>query len=129
MFIGFARLSATKEGAFQNEPDQIASLVGGDRSGSNGALLYFCKDGYSGGSTTIGVHARAGGQGELYTILDGAPTYKSETTGLAFSPDKMRMYVSFQGGTGWVHPGIIFELTRDDCLPFDAKTLDIKYHA
>ena len=47
----------------------------------------------------------------------------SETTGLAFSPDRKHMYVAAQS------PGIIYDVTRLDGLRFDAAALDIKYHA
>jgi secreted PhoX family phosphatase len=46
-----------------------------------------------------------------------------ETSGLAFSPDSKRMYVSFQ------HPGIIFEIRRADGYSFGGEVVDIKYHA
>lgn len=59
--------------------------------------------------------------GKFFTILDG-PGYSSETTDLAFSPDKMHMYVSFQ----W--PGDIFDIWREDGYPFTGGVLDIKYH-
>lgn len=132
---GEATVSSTVEGAFGNEPDQIATLVGGERSGS-APLLYFCEDGYNpydAEGETVGVHARNGdGSGKLYTVFDASQRWYSESTGLAFSPDKKRMYVAMQGdkeGSSASHPGIIFEITREDCLPFDGRTLDIKYHA
>ena len=62
-------------------------------------------------------------QGEFFTILkDPGGNYGGETTGLAFSPDGMFMYVSFQ------LPGHIFEIRRTDGLPFNGQRLDIKYH-
>ena len=123
--------SSTESGAFDEQPDQVARIVGDD-------ILYFCEDG---GPGKGGVHARDGSTGRSYpvrksnftchrpsssphrffTVLDGS-SYGSETTGLAFSPDKKRMYVSFQGFG-------IFEITRDDGRVFDGATLDIKYHA
>lgn len=101
------------------EPDQIASIVGP----SGDTLLYFCED----GGEDVGVHARDT-TGRFYTILDAYPAYKSETTGLSFSPDNRHMYVALQGGGG-SHPGVVFDIYRLDGLPFGAKTLDIKYHA
>jgi secreted PhoX family phosphatase len=50
-------------------------------------------------------------------------THSSETTGLAFSPDKKHMYVSYQ------NEGVILDITREDGYPFGALRLDIKYHA
>ena len=67
------------------------------------------------------MHARDGNTGRFFTIMDGG-NYKTESTGLAFSPDKKHMYVSFQSYG-------IFEITRDDGRPFDGQSLDIKYHA
>lgn len=45
-----------------------------------------------------------------------------ETTGLDFSPDMKRMYISFQ------RTGQIFEIKRLDGYPFGGTRLDIKYH-
>jgi secreted PhoX family phosphatase len=47
---------------------------------------------------------------------------KDETTGLAFSPDNKRMYVSYQS------VGVIAEITRSDGDSFAGTVLDIKYH-
>jgi secreted PhoX family phosphatase len=47
--------------------------------------------------------------------------YGSETTGVAFSPDKMRMYFAIQ------NPGYIIELKREDGRSFDDDYLDIQY--
>lgn len=106
--------SSTESGAFDNQPDQIASIIGHDGSD----ILYFCEDG--GSSYNSGVHGRDA-DGNFFTIING-PSYPSETTGLAFSPDKKRMYVSYQ------KPGIIFEIMRTDGYPFGGQRLDIKYH-
>lgn len=132
---GAAHLSSTASGAFDNQPDQITALVG------HSDLIYFCED----GGNDNGVHARDA-TGKFYTILDGYPTYQTETTGLAFSPDKTRMYVSFQGASSAANvptsgggtctssrcdgnvAGHIFEIVRKDGYPFGGQTLDIKYH-
>ncbi len=107
--------SSTVSGAFEGQPDQIASIVAGNPLRD---MLYFCEE-----SSPInnGVHARDT-DGNFYTILN-APGISGETTGLDFSPDNTRMYVSYQG------PGLIFEITRVDGYPFGAHRLDIKYHA
>jgi len=115
---GEVHLSSTESGAFNNQPDQISALVG------DGDLVYFCED----GGDDNGVHARDG-TGRYYTVLEGYPAYLSETTGLAFSPDKRHMYVSFQGSALINDPGRIFDITREDGYPFGGATLDIKYHA
>lgn len=102
--------SSTISGAFNNQPDQIKIIAGDD-------MVYFCED----GGNDCGVHARDK-DGNFYSILDG-PAYNTETTGLAFSPNHLHMYVVFQGG------GQTFDITRDDGLAFTAQSLDIKYHA
>lgn len=105
-------ITSTVSGAFNRQPDQIATLTGDDN------ILYFCED----GGDDCGLHGRDS-SGKFFTILDG-PAYDTETTGLAFSPDKKRAYIAFQS-----NPGRIFEITRIDGKAFDAKSLDIKYHA
>lgn len=59
--------------------------------------------------------------GRFFTILE-SPTLEDETTGLSFSSDRKHMYVAYQ------HNGLLFDVTREDGLAFDAKTLDVKYH-
>ena len=122
-------MSSTVSGALNNQPDQIATLVGhnshpaagGESHDASGALLYFCED----GGQDNGVHARDA-RGAFYTILDGYPAHRSETTGLAFSPDHKHMYVAFQGGDH--EPGMLYDVYRLDGHPFGGATLDIKYH-
>jgi hypothetical protein len=117
----FAR-SSTVSGAFDSQPDQVARVL--DISAPGGAasdndILYFCED----GGDACGVHGRDS-SGRFFTILqDGGSLFGGETTGLAFSPNGMFMYVSFQV------PGYIFEIKRTDGLPFNGATLDIKYHS
>ena len=53
--------------------------------------------------------------------MDAGVGYLNETTGLSFSPDSNRMYVAWQNGT-------LFEIWRDDGLPFQAETLSVRYH-
>jgi hypothetical protein len=118
--------TSTVSGAFDGEPDQVARMIGTAQAenGSN-ALLYFCED----GGLDCGVHARDS-QGNYYTILqtdtdpttNGGVDMSGETSGLAFSPDNMFMYVSFQTR------GKIIEVRRADGLPFDGQRIDIKYH-
>lgn len=54
-------------------------------------MLYFCEEA---SSANNGIHARDSA-GNFYTIFNG-PGISGETTGLAFSPDNKRMYVSYQ---------------------------------
>lgn len=105
-------VSSTKSGAFDSQPDQIASIVGND------GILYFCED----GSNNAGVHARDA-NGRFYTILqDEGGELFGETTGLAFSPDNMFMYAVYQKA------GRIYEIKGTDGYPFNGQRLDIKYH-
>lgn len=104
---------STESGAFEGQPDQIRKIVGDSRQDD---FVYFCEE--ASGDGTNGVHARDAA-GNFFTILDAN---LGETTGLDFSPDKKRMYVSFQ------HAGKIFEITRLDGYAFGGNRLDIKYH-
>ena len=108
--------SSTVSGAFEGMPDQVASIIATDPERD---MLYFCEEN---SGINNGIHARDS-DGFFYTVINGGPGMNSETTGLAFSPDQTRMYVSYQTN------GIIFEITRDDGYPFGAHRLDIKYHA
>jgi hypothetical protein len=100
---------STVYGAFEGQPDQVKRLA-------QDGLLYFCEE----GGRENGVHARDE-NGWFYTILE-SNELNDETSGLAFSPDGKHMYVSYQ------HNGIIFDVWREDGLPFYGRTLDIKYH-
>lgn len=101
---------STNQGLFNNQPDQLGRIIGNDVSN----LLYFCED----GGSYCGVHARDPA-GNFITIIDNDPNVGSligETSGIAFSPDAMRMYVSYQT------PGIVFEIRRTDGQPFSSAT-------
>jgi hypothetical protein len=117
----FTRTS-TQSGAFNNQPDQLEILMNGDVD-SDGMIedddyiCYFCED----GGSDCGVHA-SDASGKYFTILEGIG-YNTETTGLAFSPDAKYMLVSFQ-----FNPGVIWQIWREDGLPFTGRRLDIKYH-
>ena len=111
---GTYQSSTTKSGAFEGQPDQIARMVNDESD-----IVYFCEDSFS---VAASVHGR-NSAGRFFTILEG-PDYDTESTGLAFSPDNMHMYVSFQK-----RPGHIFDIYREDGYPFNRQTLDIKYHA
>jgi secreted PhoX family phosphatase len=107
---GTFQWSLVVSGAFNNQLDQVACVLATSTNGGTGTdeILYFCKDGTAQG----GVHGRDS-QGKFFTILQSENgSYKGETTGLAFSPDGMFMYVPYQ------KPGIIFEIKRKDGLPF-----------
>jgi uncharacterized protein len=107
---------STVGGAFNEQPDQVARLVKDDPN----SILYFCEDGGK-GDNSPGVSGRSP-NGEYFDIFRGTFPNKDETSGLAFSPDRSHMYVSYQ------HVGIIYDLWRDDGLPFSGAMLDIKYH-
>jgi hypothetical protein len=110
--------SSTVSGAFDSQPDQVARVLN-FANGTTDGILYFCED----GADNCGVHGRDS-QGRFFTILqDGSGGLIGESTGLAFSPGGIFMYVSFQ------KPGIIYEIRRTDGLPFYGAKLDIKYHS
>jgi Bacterial protein of unknown function (DUF839) len=122
------RETSTVSGAFDGEPDQVARMIGTAENSST-AMLYFCED-RTLDQLDCGVHARDS-KGNYYTILqtdtdpntNGGVDMTGETSGLAFSPDNMFMYVSFQTR------GKIIEVRRADGLPFDGQRIDIKYHS
>jgi secreted PhoX family phosphatase len=105
------QVHSTISGVFDGMPDQMQRLVHGSYD-----LLYFCEE----GGPENGVHARDT-NGWFFTILESAEL-NDETTGLDFSPDGKHLYVSFQEN------GLIFDISREDGLPFHGKTLDVKYH-
>ena len=72
------------------------------------------------GGKNAGIHARDA-QGRFFTILE-SPVYEDESTGLAFSPDGMHLYVAYQRN------GVLLDVWRKDEKPFTTKTLNIKYH-
>ena len=101
---------STVSGAFNQPPDQIQKIVGDDQ------FLYFCED----GGSKNDIHGR-NRDGEFFTIVRG-DGYNTETTGLAFSPDNMFMYVAFQKNSN------VYAFWRTDGLSFGATKADIKYH-
>ena len=121
----YKRIS-TDVGLFDGQPDQIKRLIkdGNVQTSSTfdvnapeeEPLLYFCEE----MGDSQGIHARDA-NGWYYTVLESSE-YGRETTGLAFSPDGKHMYFSFQSR------GVIFDVWRDDGLPFYGKTLDVHYH-
>jgi len=113
---------STRQGVFDGQPDQIQRILdyttGEAVRPDASKLLYFTED----GGRYAGVHAR-NRDGQFLTILE-SPVYRNdETTGLAFSPDAMHMYVAYQ------RHGILFDIRRDDGMPFTAQTLNVKYPA
>ncbi|CAB9522525.1 osmC-like protein [Seminavis robusta] len=108
----------TVRGMFDGRPDQIARiLTTGDEVQHDDDILYFTEE----GGVDAGVHGRSS-DGRFFTILEG-PDYKDETSGLAFSPDGKHMYIAYQEN------GILLDVTREDGLPFHARSLNVKYHA
>ena len=103
---------STRSGVFKDQPDQLQRIIG-----ANDGLLYFTED----GGKFAGVHAR-NRRGQFFTILE-APASCNETTGLAFSPNGQHLYIADQDR------GTVLDVTRDDGLPFHARTLNIQYHA
>jgi uncharacterized protein len=110
--------TSTKFGAFDGQPDQIQRLLASSEHGSaSDEFLFFTED----GGSYAGVHARLA-DGTFVAILESSQ-YTDETTGLAFSPDGKRMYIAYQDN------GLLFEITRQDGLPFYATSLNVKYHS
>lgn len=102
----------TRSGLFDGGPDQLQRILGDE-----GEILYFTES----GGRDAGIHGR-NAKGQYFTILE-SPVYEDETSGLAFSPDATRMYVAYQNS------GILFVIRREDGLPFDEKSLNVKYHS
>jgi Bacterial protein of unknown function (DUF839) len=104
---------STQSGVFDGEPDQLKRILttGGEE------LLFFTED----GGELAGIHARDE-TGLFFTILE-SEEYSDETTGLALSPDFRRLYVAYQDN------GLVFEVSRRDGQPLNARSLDVKYHA
>lgn len=93
------------EGSFGDQPDQ--NMFGPTRK-----YMYFTED----GGSNPGVYARYGRDGTYFTLyqaLQGGAYDGDETIGIALSPDHKRLYSGIQDY------GIIFELTREDGLPFE----------
>eukprot|EP00980_Cylindrotheca_fusiformis_P014209 scaffold3741_cov127-Cylindrotheca_fusiformis.AAC.1 len=107
---------STKFGLFDGQPDQVKRLIK-DPSDKENNLLYFCED----GGERNGVHARDV-NGWYFTILEASTSELTDNSGLAFSPNGKHMYVAYQ------HEGTVFDVWREDGLPFYGKTLSVNYH-
>lgn len=94
------------QGSFNAQPDQIIPNDIDKRR-----FIYFTEDsGYA-----PGIHARDA-QGRYRTLFRGIPdgSYADdETVGIAFSPDRKRLYAGFQVR------GVLFEITREDGSVFN----------
>lgn len=101
----------TRHGLFWGQPDQVVQMVDSDSD-----MLYFTED----GGKYAGIHGRDA-LGQYFTILE-SHEYEDESTGLAFSPDGMHMYIAYQDNH------LLFDITRVDGLPFQAKSLNVKFH-
>lgn len=110
--VGSYYRQTTTHGLFDGQPDQVKTLITPTKE-----LLYFTEE----AGENPGIHGRDS-LGNYFTVAE-SHSYQDETTGLAFSPDGMFMYVAYQG------TGILFAMWRKDNLPFNAAHLDIKYHS
>jgi hypothetical protein len=106
----------TTQGLFDGAPDQILHILGQRKDKEN--VLYFTEE----GGRRPGIHGR-NELGQFFTILESDVYDPDETTGFAFSPDNMHLYVCYQLN------GVCFDVTRKDGLPFSGRTLNVKYHA
>eukprot|EP01083_Nonionella_stella_P230805 815571_1 len=101
--------TSTSSGVF-DEPDQLSRILG------ESECLYFCEDGDTGSD----IHARDS-TGQFFTVVKNTG-YGDETTGLAFSPNGMFMYVAYQDESH------VYAFWRTDGLPFHGEVAEIKYH-
>ncbi|CAB9504930.1 osmC-like protein [Seminavis robusta] len=114
--------STTRQGLFDGTPDQIQRIMHAGSKQTRDApdpeeeILYLTEE----DGRHAGVHGR-NANGDYFTIVE-SPVYEDEVTGLAFSPDGMHMYFSYQV------PGLLFDVYREDGRPFNAKALDVQYH-
>jgi hypothetical protein len=99
------------------QPDQVVRVYRDDYD-----LLFFTED----GGDRPGIYARRSGRNpaEVLTILESSVYVNAdqETTGLAFSPDRRRMYFAIQDA------GLVYEVKRIDGLPFDGRSLNVQYN-
>jgi hypothetical protein len=103
--------TSTKSGLFDGKPDQLQRIIGDPRD-----MLYFAEE----GGSNSGVHARDDA-GRFYSVLE-SPANPGETTGVAFSPNGMFLYVAYQ------EIGKLYTVWRRDGQPFQATRFDVKYH-
>lgn len=104
---------STAHGLFDGTPDQIQRIL---KDGQKD-MMFFTEE----GGVDSGVHGRDE-NGIFFTLLE-SPKYSDETTGLAFSPDAVHMYVAYQ------RTGLLFDVTRRDKLPFSVASMNLKVHA
>ena len=104
---------STVSGEFQGNPDQIKFLP-------NSSELFFCEDGVA---NQAGLFVRDD-TNQFYTVLkaDEATGPTGETSGIAWSPDKKAMYLSYQ------EAGKVFQIKRADGEAFDAAKSAPVYH-
>ncbi len=95
-------LNFAGKGSFNAMPDQV---IKGSKK-----FLYFTES----GGKTPGVYVRDMQSGNYMTIFEASDERyaNDETVGLAFSPDRSRMYAGYQD------LGVLLELRRIDNLPF-----------
>jgi secreted PhoX family phosphatase len=88
--------SSTKGGLFDGTPDQLQRIVHSgnededNQQHSDVSVLYFSEE----AGKDSGVHGRTP-EGDYFTILE-SPVYSEEITGIAFSPDGLRLYLAYQ---------------------------------
>lgn len=105
----YARYS-TRKGTFRGTPDNV-------HFNEPDGLLYFTEED---DRDAAAIHARDA-SGRFFAICEGPSS--EATAGLAFSPDYMRMYFS------WQHNGTLFEVKRDDGRSFVGDALSVQYHS
>jgi hypothetical protein len=133
------RKQYTTSPQFQGQPDGLhfMDITKTDETNNNNhnnnnhrnSILYITEEGKDGNKA--GIYGRDADDSDSETTTDGGQLFTvmkslqwwGDTTGLAFSPDQMRMYFAIQTD------GVIVELRRTDGQPFDGHVMDVRYHA
>ena len=102
-------------GLFHDKPEHISQFLDDDDDVDDPhGMLFFPAEG-----TNQGIHG-VRRNGEVLKIIEG-PAFPDEPSGLAFSPDKLHMIVTFKVS------GIVLDITRTDGKPFRGRALDLLY--
>lgn len=107
-------MRSTVLGLFDGEPDILKQTLNANDTQD---ILYFTEA----SDDSSGVHGR-NSKGQFFTIMEAPGWEDASTTGLAFSPNGLHMYVTLQD------PGVLFEITRTDGRPFHGSSLEVHYH-
>ena len=112
---GFYEATSTTGGLFDGQPDQIKVPTKHIKHLGGTDIMHFTED-----FRSSGIHTRDLKNGKFFTVAHSL-SHKSETTGIAFSPDMRHFYFCIQKA------GLCFDITRVDGLGFGNRTLDVVY--